>query len=95
MDDKILAQIYATLAQVGLAIEDVLRTLELAGVTATEDSTSMLHKIQANRELREAASKEYMSGRWVRRDGDSYGPAPKPAIVPFGDASANRKTGDL
>lgn len=93
MDDKVLAALYATLAQVNLAVEEMLRALEVTGAVTPEGS-SPLQKIQTNRELREAASKEYMSGRWVRRDGDAYavpGALPKPTMV----VNADRKAGDL
>lgn len=94
MDDKVLAALYATLAQVNLAVEEMLRALEVTGAVTPEGS-SPLQKIQTNRELREAASKEYMSGRWVRRDGDAYaatpGTLPKPTMV----VNADRKAGDL
>jgi hypothetical protein len=94
MDDKIIASIDASLAQMLVTIEEIRRALIVTGNITAETSVQNLQKTYANRELREAASKEYMSGRWVRRDGDAYG---KPAAVTplIGDASANRKAGDL
>jgi hypothetical protein len=102
MDDKIIAAIDASLAQVVTAIEEIRRSLVVCGAVPAETSVQNLQKTYANRELREVASKEYMSGRWVRRDGDGLYNAPiaaRPvAIAPTmvtGDTSANRKTGDL
>lgn len=99
MDDKIIAAIDASLAQVVTAIEEIRRSLVVCGAVPAETSVQNLQKTYANRELREVASKEYMSGRWVRRDGDGYGsPFTKPvaAVTPLvGGPSADRKTGDL
>jgi hypothetical protein len=101
LDDKIITAIDASLAQMVTSLEEIRRALVVAGGVTPEASVQNLQKSYANRELREAASKDYMSGRWVRRDGDIYGaPAATPykpaAVTPLvGDASANRKTGDL
>jgi hypothetical protein len=99
MDDKIIAAIDASLAQVVTAIEEIRRSLVVCGAVPAETSVQNLQKTYANRELREVASKEYMSGRWVRRDGDIFGAHPAPKAVTLtplvGDTSANRKTGDL
>jgi hypothetical protein len=100
MDDKMIAAIDASLAQMLTTLEEIRRALVVAGGVTPEASVQNLQKSYANRELREAASKDYMSGRWVRRDGDIFGVHPAPTksatLTPLvGDASANRKTGDL
>ena len=98
MDDKIIAAIDASLAQVITAVEEVRRSLVVCGAISAENSVQNLQKTYANRELREAASKEYMSGRWNRRDGDIFGVAPASRVTALptpGGANSDRKTGDL
>jgi hypothetical protein len=96
MDDKIIASIDASLAQMLTTIEEIRRALVVCGAVAPETSVQNLQKSYANRELREAASKEYMSGRWVRRDGDAYGkPVAVTPLIGAGGENPNRKAGDL
>lgn len=100
MDDKIIAAIDASLAQMVTTLEEIRRSLVVCGGVTAETSVQNLQKSYANRELREASAKEYISGRWVRRDGDGLynaPAAPRPTTVTplVGDTSANRKTGDL
>lgn len=95
MDDKIIAAIDASLAQVVTAIEEIRRSLVVCGAVPAETSVQNLQKTYANRELREVASKEYMSGRWVRRDGDGYGAVAAPKLTSLVAGNADRKTGDL
>lgn len=103
MDDKMTVQIDLMLAQISESISEIRRALVVSGSVTAQTSTENQQKSYPSRELREVASREYTSGRWVKRDGDIYGvavtPQPaRPAVVPSlttGEPRGDSKAGNL
>ena len=98
MDDKMVTIVDAALAQMAVNIEEIRRALVVTGQITPEIATQNSQKTVVNTQLREVASQGYMSGRWLRRDGDGYGTLtaiPKPSAPLLGDSIGHRKTGDL
>jgi len=73
VDDKILVQIDAMLAQMIESLGECRQALIVMGAVSPEASGRNTSVTTNSRSLREAAGQQYMSGRWHRRDGDIYG----------------------
>ena len=94
MDDKMVTIFDAALAQMAMTIEEMRRAMVVTGQIPPEISTQNTQKTVVSTQLREMAARDYMSGRWVRRDGDIYGLHPGPRAI-TSEPSGDGKTGNL